>query len=231
MSSYSNYFENQVGAQFSLDWVRKDSDFVYNQLRHVKKIVPFDSDLDAPVLEIGSGMGRLALLLYEAGFSNYTGLEIDPEAQKFSQTLGFQSFNFINQEIKDFAEKNSEQRFENVFCFETLEHLEHPIQDLMAISSLIKEGGMFIGSTPYPFKKNIVSDETHLFVLHPLNWKRLFENCGFDYVIVSAMTFLPYLWRINKKLNFIIPFYIPGMKLVSTSLIIARKKIKSHYKK
>lgn len=101
----------------------------------------------------------------------------------------------------------------------------------MPIPSLIKEGGMFIGSTPYPFKKNIVSDETHLFVLHPLNWKRLFENCGFDYVIVSAMTFLPYLRRINKKLNFIIPFYIPGMKLVSTSLIIARKKIKSHYKK
>jgi 16S rRNA A1518/A1519 N6-dimethyltransferase RsmA/KsgA/DIM1 with predicted DNA glycosylase/AP lyase activity len=90
MSSYSNYFKKQVGAQFNLDWVRKDSDFVYNQLRHVKKIVPFDSDLDAPVLEIGSGMGRLALLLYEAGFSDYTGLEIDPKAQKFSQTLGFQ---------------------------------------------------------------------------------------------------------------------------------------------
>ena len=224
ISSYSDYFKNHVGAQFNLDWVRKDSDFVYNQLRHVRKIVPFDTDLNAPVLEIGSGMGRLALLLYEKGFSDYTGLEIDSEAQKFSQNLGFQSFNFINQEIKDFAKQNSEQRFSVVFCFETLEHLEQPIQDLMAISSLIKEGGLFIGSTPYPFKKNIVSDETHLFVLHPINWKRLFEKCGFEYVIVSAMTFLPYLWRINKKLNFIIPFYIPGMKLVSTSLIIARKK-------
>ena len=224
MSSYSNYFKKQVGAQFNLDWVRKDSDFIYNQLRHVRKIVPFDTDLNAPVLEIGSGMGRLALLLYETGFSDYTGLEIDPEAQKFSQNLGFKSFNFINQEIKDFAKKNSEQRFSSVFCFETLEHLEQPIQDLMAISSLIKDGGLFIGSTPYPFKKNIVSDETHLFVLHPINWKRLFEKCGFEYVIISAMTFLPYLWRINKKLNFIIPFYIPGMKLVSTSLIIARKK-------
>ncbi len=101
MSSYSNYFKKQVGAQFNLDWVRKDSDFVYNQLRYVKKIVPFDSDLDAPVLEVGSGMGRLALLLYEAGFRDYTELEIDPEAQKFSQNLGFKSFNFINQEIKD----------------------------------------------------------------------------------------------------------------------------------
>ena len=175
----------------------------------MRKIVPFDTDLNAPVLEIGSGMGRLALLLYEAGFSDYTGLEVDPEAQKFSQNLGFKSFNFINQEIKDFAKKNSEQRFSSVFCFETLEHLEQPIQDLMAISSLIKEGGLFIGSTPYPFKKNIVSDETHLFVLHPINWKRLFEKCGFEHVIVSAMTFLPYLWRINKKWNFIILFYIP----------------------
>ena len=94
----------------------------------------------------------------------------------------------------------------------------------MAIPSLIKGEGLFIGNTPYPFKKNIVSDETHLFVLHPINWKRLFEKCGFEHVNLSAMTFLPYLLRINKKWNFIIPFYIPGMKLVSTSLIIARKK-------
>ena len=97
----------------------------------------------------------------------------------------------------------------------------------MAIHSLTKEGGLFIGTTPYPFKKNIVSDDTHLFVLHPINWKKLFEKCGFEYVIVSAMTFLPYLWRINKKWNFIIPFYIPKMKLVSISLKIARKKVKS----
>ena len=44
-------------------------------------------------------MGRSALLLYEADFSDYTGFEINPEAQNFSQNLGFQSFNFINQEI------------------------------------------------------------------------------------------------------------------------------------
>ena len=207
-----------------MDWVRKDSDFVYNQLRHIRRKVPFDSDLNVPVLEIGSGMGRLALLLNEAGFSDYTGLEIDSEALKFSQNLGLESFKFINQEIKYFAKQNSEKRFSIVFCFETLEHLELPIQDLMAIHSLTKEGGLFIGTTPYPFKKNIVSDETHLFVLHPINWKRLFEKCGFEDVIVTAMTFLPYMWRINKKWNFIIPFYIPGMKLFSTSLIIARKK-------
>jgi len=224
ISSYLDYFKNHVGAQFNLDWVRKDSDFVYNQLRHIRRKVPFDSDLNVPVLEIGSGMGRLALLLNEAGFSDYTGLEIDSEALKFSQNLGLESFKFINQEIKYFAKQNSEKRFSIVFCFETLEHLELPIQDLMAIHSLTKEGGLFIGTTPYPFKKNIVSDETHLFVLHPINWKRLFEKCGFEDVIVTAMTFLPYMWRINKKWNFIIPFYIPGMKLFSTSLIIARKK-------
>ena len=59
----------------------------------MKKIVPFDSDLNVRVLEIGSGMGRLTLLLYETGFSDYTGLEIDSEAQKFTQNLGFQSGN------------------------------------------------------------------------------------------------------------------------------------------
>ena len=89
ISSYYDYFKNHVGGQFNLDWVRKDSDFIYNQLRHVRKIVPFDTDLNAPVLEIGSGMGRLALLLNEAGFSDYTGLEIDSESKKFHKILAF----------------------------------------------------------------------------------------------------------------------------------------------
>ena len=89
ISSYSDYFKNQVGAKFNLDWVRKDSDFIYNQLRHVRKIVTFDTDLNAPVLEIGLGMGRLALLLYETGFSDYTGFKIDSEAKKFHKILAF----------------------------------------------------------------------------------------------------------------------------------------------
>ncbi len=58
----------------------------------------------------------------------------------------------------------------------------------------------------------------------PHNLVKIFCNWFFEYIIVCHMNFLHYLWRINEKLNFIIPFYIPGMKLVSTSLIIARKK-------
>ncbi len=82
---------------------------------------------------------------------------------------------------------------------------------------------MFIGSSPDPYKKNVLADKTHNFVLHPENWKRLFLNNLFKNVDIYPMSFLPFLWRINKHLNIKLPFYIPFKYFISTCLIIAKK--------
>jgi len=58
----------------------------------------------------------------------------------------------------------------------------------MVTPPLIKEARLFIGTKPYPFKMNDFFCQTHVSVLHPFNWKRLFEKCGFEYVNVSAIT-------------------------------------------
>ena len=58
----------------------------------------------------------------------------------------------------------------------------------MVTPPLIKEGRLFIGTKPYPFKMNDFFCQTHLPVLHHLNWERLFEKCEFENVKVSAKT-------------------------------------------
>jgi hypothetical protein len=40
-------------------------------------------------------------------------------------------------------------------------------------------GGAMIETNPFPFKQNIASDETHLFLLHPLLWRRVLIEAGF----------------------------------------------------
>jgi len=112
-----------------------------------------------------------------------------------------------------------------VFAIEVLEHLKDPLTGIAQIHEFLKPGGVFCGTSPYPFRWNIMSDRTHLFILHPKNWEKLFVLAGFDRVNTYPMSFLPLLWRISRSLNPIIPLYLPVPRLVTTSLIIARKNL------
>lgn len=224
---YDGYFRHQVKAKFDLAWVRYDSQFVYNQLKFIDRYISLNDLKHRKVLEIGSGLGRLALLLGDRGFTNFTGIELDGEAVNFSQSQlpapSGADFSFQQATLDEIATTETNP-YDVVFCFETLEHLTNPLNDIAQMNAVLNKGGLFIGTTPFPFRKNIKSDESHLFVLHPLNWQRLFERSGFKVIKIKPMTFLPYLWRIDKRLNVILPFYIPGFSLVSTTLIIAEKQ-------
>jgi hypothetical protein len=89
---------------------------------------------------------------------------------------------------------------------------------------LLNDEGMFVGSTPYPWRSNVLADETHLYVLHPDNWRKLFAMAGFRRIDLYPMTYPPLLWRISGSLNPRIPFYLPGRFFVSTALIVAAKE-------
>jgi len=175
---------------------------------------------DSSVLEVGSGEGALAKLILQRGVKDYTGIELDNSIVKFCNSNI--SNNFLNVSLNEHR-KQCTDTYDFVFAFETLEHFENVIKEITTIYSLLNEEGIFIGTTPYPFKKNILADDTHLHVLHPLNWKRLFHIIGFSKVSVFPMTFIPCLWRINRALNVIIPFYCPFKHVISTTLIVAEK--------
>ena len=213
---YKNYFKNHYDYSFSKEDIERYQKFFFKQWKFINKKIK----IQGPVLEIGSACGGFFFFLNKFNAINrYVGLELDPAAVLFCKEF-FKSNNFLNCSLLDF---NSSSKFDYVCAFEVLEHFDDPIYSIKKINILLKKNGVFIGTTPYPFKKNIYADKTHNFVLHPDNWKRLFLNNGFKKVELYPMSFFPVLWRINKKLNLKIPFYVSFPFFISTTLIIAHK--------
>ena len=221
--NYRNYFRNRPHKfDYDINSTNLRMSFFHSQLQlSLRKANK--SLANASVLEIGSGEGALAKLICQEDVKAYTGIELDNSIVEFCNLQI--SNNFLNASLSDYC-KNCAEKYDFIFAFETLEHFENPLEELSSISELLNDKGTFIGTTPYPFKKNVLADDTHLYVLHPLNWKRLFEIMGFTKVTVSPMTFFPFLWRVNKALNVVIPFYCPFKYVISTTLIVANKGTK-----
>lgn len=189
INNHQNYFKEHYKFDYSVQGTNLQMNFLYSQLQYsLRKInKPLT---DQKVLEVGSGLGALAKLILQHNVSKYIGLELDKDIVDFcNQNI---SNNFTNLSLKDYI-SSCEDKFDFIFAFEVLEHFENPLEEIKNINHLLTDKGIFIGTSPYPFKKNILADETHLYVLHPLNWKRLFEMLGFSDVKLYPMTSLPYI--------------------------------------
>jgi len=201
-------------------WGLADLDKSYrwyiNWFVYINKILGTTDFKGKQVLEIGCGIGGVCKILYEKEAIvkgtdvSYTVLKI---AQKIQPAI---SFSFLNIEKKLRVVK----KYDYVFAFEVLEHVANLDNTVKNIKSLLKPNGIFIGSTPYPFSKNLL-DPTHKNVLYPNRWRQLFQNCGFQNVIVKPLSFPPLLWKLHPALNIPLPWYIRHTQFVSTTLIIA----------
>ena len=216
-TNYRNYYKEHYKSKFSKEDIDEWTRWFNAQWQIIKKEIHLKQGMR--VLEIGPGFGGLYHVLQQEGNFDYLGLDLDPDIVKFANKY-FKTDVFRFQSIEELRET---QKFDLVFAFEVLEHLKNPSEVATKISKLLKPGGFFCGTTPYPFKRNIVSDQTHISVLHPLNWKRIFSDAQFKTVKLKPMTFPPLLWRLSSRLNFRIPFFLPIKDFVSTCLVIARK--------
>lgn len=214
---YSDYFKEHYKLSYNGGMVTTYRKWFYAQWVEIMQHVKFKKS--TTVLEIGSAMGTVFSYLREAGVTKYQGLELDKNAVKFTNDF-YQTRSFINNSLEDFSTK---QKFDFVFAFEVLEHLDNPAESISKIYSLLGSNGYFVGTSPYPYAKNVHADKTHKYVLHPESWKSLFRSTGFREVETYPMSFLPVLWRLNKNLNFKIPFYVSFPGFISTALIIAKK--------
>ncbi len=215
-ASYQEWFREHLKCTFTeediLAYARK-FDTLFNFICSKVDLFP-----EQHILEVGSGIGGLYALLPHK--ENYKGIELDAEAVEFANRY-FKTDRFKLMALEEMEES---EKFDLILAIEVLEHLYSPIDAIKKIYRLLNKDGVFCGTSPYPYKKNILVEDTHLFVLHPLNWKRLFENCGFGEVEIYPMSFFPLLWRIDKRLNVRLPFYVQPFKhFGTTSLIIARK--------
>jgi len=216
---YKNYFLKHYGATFSKDDFKR-ADFLFSQFNLINRIIDLSSYKNKKILEIGSGLGSFAKILMDFGMKHYHSIEADKDAVNFTnKNLGNYFKNLTLEEIG----KRERSSYDLIFALEVLEHLNDPARGIRVIYRLLKKDGVFIGTSPYPFFKNVIADPTHMYCLHPKNWESLFVKGGFREVKTYPMTFFPFIWRINKKLNIRIPFYVPIKFFISTALIVGKK--------
>ncbi len=216
--NYDNYFKKHYKLTFSPQDLKKSSNWLYPQWSFISKKVSLSDKTH--ILEIGSGYGGfLNYLLPHIDKNKYVGLDLDSQVVKFTNKT-FDMRSCKNTSIEEF---NTNKKFDYIFAFEVLEHVENPLEVIKKIHKLLKpETGIFIGTSPYPYTKNVIADKTHMHVLHPKTWEKFFLLSKFTSVDTYPMTFIPYLWRISKFLNPRIPIYLPQKHIISTSLIIAK---------
>jgi SAM-dependent methyltransferase len=215
--NYEKYFRSHYGSSFSERDVVDYQRWFATQWRIIQRKAPLGRAVR--ILEIGSGTGGFFSILSRGASIDYTGIELDPEACDFANDH-FGTTVFQNISLLDIP--NSE-KYDFIYAFEVLEHLDNPSEAVEKIYALLNPGGIFCGTTPFPFKKNVLADDTHLSVLHPANWLRLFQMANFEATRAYAFSFAPLLWRLSPRLNFRIPFYIPISRTISTCLIISWK--------
>ena len=215
--AWDGYFARHFGIRFNAEELRRQKRFLAGQLRIIEQISPIDSG--DKILEIGCGIGALISLVKERGVADITALELDSEAAEFVRQS--ENVSVLTSSIEE--SRLDGEKFTKIFALEVLEHIHNPVQDLKKIHDLLTEGGLFIATTPYPFNKNIISDETHLYVLPPLCWRRILEAAEFREIKMQPLSAIPLLYRFSHIFSLYLPMYIPGLKLVSTTLIIAKK--------
>jgi 2-polyprenyl-3-methyl-5-hydroxy-6-metoxy-1,4-benzoquinol methylase len=215
--NYENYFRSHYGSTFSKRDINNYRKWFTTQWRFIQRESPISPG--ARVLEIGSGPGGFFGILNQSAAIVYSGIEMDSDACSFANDY-FCTTVFQNISLRDIPAGES---YDFIYAFEVLEHLDNPSEAVEKIYSILRPGGTFCGTTPFPFKKNVLADDTHLSVLHPSNWLRLFEMAHFDSAQTHALSFVPFLWRLAPRLNFRVPIYIPFSYVISTCLITARK--------
>ncbi|WVH09074.1 MAG: hypothetical protein EoVTN8_395 [Fluviibacter phosphoraccumulans EoVTN8] len=188
----------------------------YSIFKKLNRIAPINyKDF---VVEVGSGYGGIL-----NNILHHTKNACSIEPSKFLSKFLMDKFKVdvydTPIELTDFPSES----IDKIYMFEVLEHLKSPIQTLETMFSWIKPGGYLIGTTPFPFLRDIIGDSTHLFVLHPKNWERHFINCGFVVDAMGPATLIPYVHRFNRVFSINLPLYIPFSPFVSTTYFVLRK--------
>lgn len=181
---FNDYSSEELNLYYrwSLGWMK----FLENYL-------PLKNGRGRRVLELGSSIGAFSKVLNERGFDV---LATDISSYIISKAKKLQpKINFKVMDIE--KDPKLEEKFDIVFAFETLEHLQRPAAALRSIKKLLKKDGIFIFSTPFPTKASL-SDPTHINVHYPSWWKSEGKKAGFAKRTLIYATFIPYLYRLSS---------------------------------
>lgn len=129
------------------------------------------------MLEVGAGSGGLMAALRDKG-ADVTGVEIGPQGKIGAERYGLR---IVEQ---PFAAGLFEERFDAIYSYGCLEHLDDLDEFFVACRASLKEGGLMFHSVPNSAPLFEAGNLAHLAHEHinyfsPENGARLFESQGF----------------------------------------------------
>ena len=133
----NNYID--VLDHLYMDQIDNKKKYFKNIIKKVSNIINKNDD----VMEIGSYYGAFGSEIINH-VNSYTGLELSTHASKYSKDKF--NLNVVNESIYKYFE-NNEKKFDIIFMFDVLEHLDDPNAILNLCSKNLKKDGRLICST------------------------------------------------------------------------------------
>lgn len=219
---FTTYYKPMTGEFKHTDVIRNMRWF-YGWFNALMDWYDFKTGKNRTVLEIGCAIGAACRILAERGFK-VTASDISEYAIKHASEINrHPNLQYKLLDIMSSASiKKLKQKYDLVFAFEVIEHLEDSNTALENIYALLNKGGICICSTPYPYTY-VFRDVTHVSVRHPIDWERRFKKAGFSEVKVKQVGFIPFLYRFSENFHITFPFGLPTPYVNSPVFIYARK--------
>jgi len=109
-----------------------------------QKFLP--ANKQARILEVGAGMGRFLQFLGEAGYENFLGVDISPEAIQYCQEKGIKKVQLINN-LGEFLSTSG--NFDQIYLNDVIEHLpkDETIALIKKMYERLNSGGRLIIKT------------------------------------------------------------------------------------
>lgn len=151
----------------------------------------------AVTLDAGSSSGEFVYLMQKRGHLA-EGIEANVPYAEYSR-----SELQINVSIQPFSEFPIEEKFDLITMFHVLEHLEHPVRDLMSLSNTLKPDGHFVIEVPnilYPCMAfSHKWHPGHLFSYTAETLSDLMKQVGFETIRCSPIGDGGNLWGVFRK--------------------------------
>jgi SAM-dependent methyltransferase len=133
---------------------------VFDRWRWLKKYL-----LPGNLRTLDAGCGSGAFTMYEAKIGNQAvGISFDERNNKTAaeraKILGISNVSFIQGDLRKLDEMfEALEKFDQIICFETIEHILDDKKLIKDFSSLLKPGGKLLLTTPYKYSNPLYGDD------------------------------------------------------------------------
>lgn len=107
----------------------------------------FPADKNARILDIGCGIGYMLGTLKALGYTNASGIDIDPSQVETCRKRGFDVA--LIEDSKAFLHENA-GKFDQILAFDLIEHIprEAQLEFVAAMAGALRSGGTLLATTP-----------------------------------------------------------------------------------